>query len=84
MIAAGVSAKMLRQLQQLGGSAGRLGELLYVLKDVENNREESDGEAVREGDTISFENVEVRTPTGLYLHFFICLQQNLHLYSCAC
>ena len=67
MIAAGVSAKMLRQLQQLGGSAGRMGELLHVLKREEEERGKKDSVAVEDGDRIEFANVEVVTPTGIVL-----------------
>lgn len=67
MIAAGMTAKMLRQLQRLGGPAGRVVELMRELKRVRKEREEKDVAGVVEGDCIAFEGVTVRTPTGVLL-----------------
>ena len=67
MIAAGVTAKMLRQVQRLSGPAGRVVELMEELKRVRQEREAQDLKGVVEGDCIAFEGVTVETPTGITL-----------------
>mmetsp|Transcript_17915 Transcript_17915/g.50472 ORF Transcript_17915/g.50472 Transcript_17915/m.50472 type:complete len:1265 (+) Transcript_17915:174-3968(+) len=64
MISAGVSAKMVRQVQQLSGSAARLGELLFRLRGEEDRRAAQSESALQDGDCIEFRNVRVETPAG--------------------
>eukprot|EP01064_Diplonema_japonicum_P011936 TRINITY_DN1939_c0_g2_i1.p1 TRINITY_DN1939_c0_g2~~TRINITY_DN1939_c0_g2_i1.p1 ORF type:complete len:1264 (+),score=335.42 TRINITY_DN1939_c0_g2_i1:200-3793(+) len=60
MIAAGTTAKMLKQLDRISGSASRVGDVLSAL----NAMPESDGDTVISGDLISFEHVDIVTPQG--------------------
>ena len=65
MIAAGLTAKMARQVQKVAGSAGRLNELLVTLREMATARRlEGSSGAVESGDAIEFRDVEIVTPTG--------------------
>lgn len=67
MIAAGVTAKMLKQLQTVAGSAGRVNEMIAKLDDLTIKRRLSRHVAADEGSFIEFKDVQVRTPTGVVL-----------------
>jgi ABC-type uncharacterized transport system fused permease/ATPase subunit len=67
MIAAGVTAKMLKQLQQVAGSAGRVNEMVAKLDGLSQERRFSRHVAADDGSFIEFTDVEVKTPTDVVL-----------------
>jgi ATP-binding cassette, subfamily D (ALD), peroxisomal ABC transporter len=74
VVSAGVVAKMLRQLQKIAGSAGRVERLDAKLTQFTQEFTQAshavtaaDGATLEEGDAIAFEGVDVVTPTGVLL-----------------
>lgn len=65
MIAAGVTAKMGKQLQKVAGSAGRVNELIVNLKEMAEARQlRLISKTLDTRDVIEFRDVTVVTPTG--------------------
>eukprot|EP00040_Diaphanoeca_grandis_P021946 m.117418 g.117418 ORF g.117418 m.117418 type:complete len:1285 (-) comp28579_c0_seq1:26-3880(-) len=67
LIAAGLTGRMLRQLQKVAGSAGRVNEMIEKFKSLSKQRKTQKRVEADDGDFIQFKDVEVKTPTGITL-----------------
>lgn len=63
MIAAGISAKMGKQLQKVAGPAGRVNELIVKLREMAKAQRLSRSTKIATGSKIEFKNVTIETPT---------------------
>lgn len=67
MIAAGLTAKMGKQVVKLAGSAGRVSELLTTLKRMKAERQAQPRSSATTAEFIDFKDVKVQTPTQVTL-----------------